>query len=131
MVFKQIFRVAFIALVWKQYKQIIVSSLGLFGFLYLVGSLHADFLQHAELNADSSNVGLSFVYKWTALAGGIILYFAYHYFRPRQKDPAKEKQQRIEKELAELHDEDDPFASIRARKKLRSRADFLMDKNKK
>jgi hypothetical protein len=131
MVFKQIFRLAFVALVWKQYKPIIVSSVSLFAYLYLVGSIHADFLQHAELNADNSNVGLSFVAKWAALAGGIILYFVYHYFRPKHKDPAKEKQRRIEKELAGLHDKDDPFASIRTRKKLRSRADFLIEKNEK
>ena len=128
MPFKQVFRFAFVALIWKQYKASIVSTVILFAYLYLVGSLHADFLEHSRLNDDKQNLGLSFVYKWAAFAFGLIVYFAYHYWRPREKNLAKEKQRQLEKELDELSPEDDPFAEIRARKKLRSRADFLIDK---
>lgn len=131
MPFKQVFRLAFVTLIWKQYKPVIVSTLLLFGFLYLVGSLHADFLEHTKLEGQSDGVGRSFVYKWAALAGGVLAYFAYHYFRPRKKDQAKEKRKRITQELAQLSDSDDPFASIRARKNLRSRSDFIMEKDKK
>lgn len=131
MAFKQIFRVAFVALVWKQYKAVIVSTLLLFLYLYLVGSVHADFLEHARLNSDKANLGLSFIYKWAAFGCGVVGYFAYHYFRPKPKDVSKERQKQIEQELAELDDEDDPFAAIRKRKTLRSRADFLMEKEKK
>lgn len=131
MVFKQIFRVAFVTLIWKQYKHVIISTLLLFGFLYLIGSLHADFLQHAQINGDKTNTGISFIYKWSAFAGGLLIYFAYHYFRPRKKNDEKTKQQKLEKELAELSDDEDPFAAIRARDKLRGRADFIMEDKEK
>lgn len=131
MAFKQIFRVAFVALVWKQYKAMIVSTFLLFLYLYLVGSIHADFLEHARLNDDKANLGISFVYKWAAFGVGVLAYFCFHYFRPRPKDVGKERQRKIERELDELSDEDDPFAEIRKRKTLRSRADFLIEKEKK
>lgn len=131
MPFKQAFRFAFVTLVWKQYKAVILSTIALFAYLFLVGSLHSDFLEHARLNADKQNLGLSFIYKWGAFALGLAIFFGYHYLRPRTKNVAKEKQKKLEKELNDLDPEDDPFATIRARDKLRSRADFLIEKNDK
>jgi len=124
--FKQVFRIAFVTLVWKQYKHIIVSTLVLFGFLFLVGNIHADFLKHAELQGAKTGLGISFVYKWLALAIGVVCYFAYHYLRTRQtnkKTNVKASQPSQETNI------DDPFSNIRTRKKLRGRADFLTDKD--
>jgi len=55
MVFKQIFRVAFIALIWKQYKGLIISTAILIAFLLLVGSVHSDYLTHRQLQNDMSS----------------------------------------------------------------------------
>lgn len=136
--FKQVFRVAFVTLIWKQYKHVIVSTLLLFAFLFLVGKIHADFLTHAELQGDKSGLGLSFLYKWLAFAGAVGLYFAYHFFwRARQtgdETDSKTKEKSVKKgflskatKAVEETDGDDPFDKIRSREKLRSRADFLID----
>ena len=132
--FKQIFRVAFVTLVWKQYKHIIVSTLVLFAFLYLVGNVHADFLRHAELQDQKEGLGLSFIYKWLGFLFGVVAYFTYHYFRTRvtgtdKTDKASKKKVANAKAALnnEADDGDDPFARIRSRKKLRSRADFLIE----
>lgn len=125
--FKQIFRVAFVTLIWKQYKHIIVSTLALFAFLFLVGNVHTDFLTHAKLQETKTGLGISFLYKWLAFALGVALYFAFHYYRTRQTN--KKPKKKDTPQTNQASDEQDPFTNIRERKKLRSRADFLTDTN--
>ncbi|MFT6407631.1 MAG: hypothetical protein ACJAQ6_001044, partial [Arenicella sp.] len=123
MVFKQIFRVAFITLIWKQYKALIVSTFLLVAYLLLVGSLHNDFLTHSQLQKDTSGSGISFVYKWLAYTVGIVLYFGFHALRnSRPKKQALQQKAKQANKQAK-HDSEDPFASIREKDTLRSRAD--------
>lgn len=135
MIFKQVFRIAFVALIWKQYKAWIISTVLLLLSLYLVSQIHADFLHHWQLQDDNSQTGLSFLYKWLAYIGSISLYCLYHFFRPKkkadEKKQNKEKQTALKKELENLSDDDDPFNAIRNRKKLRSRSDFILEKEEK
>ena len=133
MIFKQIFRVAFIALIWKQYKALIVSTVLLVTYLLLVGSIHDDYLTHSQLQKDPSgsgasngmSSGMSFVYKWAAYSLGVLLYFGFHAIRqpssPQENLPERARQANKDAK----HDLDDPFAAIREREKLRSRADFI------
>lgn len=129
MVFKQIFRVAFVALIWKQYKGLIISTVLLVAYLFLVGSVHQDYLTHSQLQKDTSGSGLSFIYKWAAYTAGILFYFGFHALRKTR--PAKEslsaKAQKANKEAK--NDLSDPFSAIREKEKLRSRADFIEQDN--
>lgn len=118
--FKQITRFAVVALVWKQYKRAIVSTVLLFAFLYMVGTLHEDYLAYAKLNA-SAAVGLSFAIKWGAMLMGVMLFLLYHFYLRRSKPPKKPPT------APPLNSADDPFAAIRQRKKLRSKADMLVE----
>lgn len=132
--FKQAFRVAFITLIWKQYKSVIVSTAILFTYLLLVSWLHSDYIASAQLEKQTTGLSKSFAIKWIAFAGGIGLYFLYHGIRrqmsksrpkdkavlmPRVADPNATKNIVNDAELAT-----DPFAHIRTRKKLRGRKDF-------
>jgi hypothetical protein len=130
MVFKQIFRVAFIALIWKQYKALIVSTALIIAYLLLVGSIHDDYLRLSQLQKDTSESGMSFIYKWAAYSLGVVLYFGFHAIRrpDSEKENLSERARQANKEA--IHDLDDPFTAIRERKTLRSRADFL-EQNKK
>jgi len=132
MIFKQVFRIAFVTLIWKQYKSVIISTLLLFGYLFIVSSVHADYLTHSELQNDTSGSGLSFLYKWLAFASGILAYFLFHYFRGRsakQTTKSVNVATKSKNGSTPTTDENDPFANIRERKKLRSRADFLEGKD--
>ena len=129
MIFKQAFRVAFIALVWKQYKAVIVSTLLLLAYLFIVSSIHKDYL--AAVGPDDINQ-VTFVYKWLAYIIGLIIYFGFHsaYRRFGSKKASANEKISQSKELTDT--DQDPFAAIRERKTLRSRADFLIgDENKK
>ena len=83
--FKQIFRLTFATFIWKQYKRIIVSTLLLFAYLWLVGSIHSDFLSYAELQTDQTMAGRSFLLKWAALVSGVVLYLAYNFIRSAKR----------------------------------------------
>ncbi len=125
--FKQVFRITFITFVWKQYKRAIVSTALLFGYLYLVGSVHEDYLNYAELE-QGADVGFSFIMKWSALLLGVMIYFVYHFLLRRSKS------ERADGKIPEPTlpgDENDPFAEIRKRKKLRSKAEMIIDKESK
>ncbi|MBT8114679.1 MAG: hypothetical protein KJP04_04835 [Arenicella sp.] len=124
--FKQVFRITFITFVWKQYKRAIVSTALLFGYLYLVGSLHEDYLNYAELE-QGADVGFSFIMKWSALLLGVMVYFVYHFLRRSKSERADGKSP----EPTLPGDENDPFAEIRKRKKLRSKAEMIIDKESK
>lgn len=130
MVFKQIFRVAFITLIWKQYKGLIISSLLLIAYLLMVGSVHDDYLTHAKLQKDSATTGISFIYKWLAYGLGILIYFAFHFFNGLRANKKDLNQKAVQANKDAKNDDSDPFAAIRDMDKLRSRADFI-EQNKK
>ena len=129
--FKQAFRLAFVALIWKQYKALIVSTLLLFFYIFLVGNIHDDYLAHLKLQDSTASTGMSFILKWGAYAGGLVLYFIFHWWRGRFREPdeqigeSKSSPRKNPKPMVSI--EDDPSAEIRERDNLRSRADFLME----
>ena len=106
----------------------------LFFYLWLVGSIHRDYLSYAELQADQSLAGTSFVYKWAALISGVIVYLAYHTIRRRSSFNSKKKPvNNLDPRSTEQTNTagPDPFAEIRLKEKLRSRAEMMIDKEKK
>lgn len=131
--FKQAFRFAFVALIWKQYKAVIVSTLLLFAYMFLVSNLHSDYLNHLKLQEQSTSSGLSFVYKWLAYLAAIFIYFLFHWWRSKAEKSKKDSKTSNRKDkkvmLDKIDPNDDPFADIRKRKTLRSRADFIDGKD--
>ncbi len=126
MIFKQAFRIAFVTLIWKQYKAVIISTLLLFAFFFIVSSVHNDYL---TATAQENRDRITFIYKWAAYAIGVIAYFAFHMIRGRMQPKKKGMKAKIEQSKQDENTGQDPFAAIRERKKLRSRAEFLMDEN--
>ena len=124
--FKQLFRLTFITLIWSRYKSVIVSTILLFIFFWLINKVHADFLTYSELQNSSEHLGLSFVVKWVVMLAGILLYFLYNHLarKSRRKKPAIKKDYNPS-------DDNDPFAEIRKKDKLKSKSDFILEKKSK
>jgi len=130
MIFKQVFRVAFVALIWKQYKAAIISTLLLIVYLLLVKNIHADILLAKTQSGTQAHIGLSIVIKWLAYALGVLAYLGFHIVRGLR--PRKKTRQEKAKEASlavTTGDANDPFSAILERKKLRSKADFLDGKD--
>jgi len=125
-VFKQAFRLTFITFVWKKYKRIIVSTTVLFATLWLIGFIHDEYLEFAKLHNDT-NLGLSFMLKWVALLGSVAIYLIYNFVGSR-----KQKKSKGQTEIPDTADDaDDPFAEIRVRKTLRSKAEMIIEEEGK
>lgn len=81
---KNIVRLTFVSYIWKRYKRLIVSTLVLFAYYWLVGKLHGDYIVYSELtakdladeatSADQTPLAYSFIIKWVALILGGIVY---------------------------------------------------------
>ena len=142
---KNIFRITLINFVWKRYAALIVTTLSLFIYFWLVGKLHEDFVAYSELNNDQEYLGLSFVIKWAAFLAGVIVYLL---FNTRHRSPKnfqetsqagvfdklnKSQNTAVEEEPTRNREfgsaEIDPFENIRKKEKLRSMADFIIEQN--
>jgi hypothetical protein len=141
---KNIFRLTVIGYVWKRYKILIVSTLVLFVYFWMVGLLHSDFVEFASLNEDKQYLGASFLFKWLALALGLVVYLVVNSRYGRkpaeginnkptdslggQFKTGKNKQFQVDANSNTNSDGTDPFEQIRKRDRLRSRADFIIEK---
>ncbi len=123
-------QLAVLGMLWKRYKRTIVATLLLFAYLWLVGVLHEDYVSYTELNQDNDHLALSFIIKWMAFIIGLLVYLLFHIFASpfRKTQPLESIDVNHVKPGEQLID--DPFAEIRHQKKLRSKADFIIEKKK-
>jgi len=124
--FKHIFRLTFLTFIWKKYKRVIVSTVLLLLFLWLVNFAHSEYLSFAKYQSEESNITLSFFVKWLSLILGAVIYLITVFWLPKKKIITKKN-----KDEAKLTNtgERDPFASIREKDQLRSRAEIMLEKN--
>ena len=143
---KNLFRITLISFIWKRYAAIIVTTLSLFIYFWLVGKLHEDFVAYSELNNSQEYLGLSFIVKWAAFLVGVIVYLLLNtrYRSPESfQDTSKtgfydELKSSQNNKMVELPTRKkdfesgaiDPFENIRKKEKLRSMADFIIEENK-
>lgn len=136
--FNQMIKWTVIISLWRKYKSHLISSLILIFTLVLINIIHQDYLAYAE-SAQSNSVGWSFLVKWALyiFAVGVFLWRIMVINKARSFDSTLHKmmqvQQAPEKDVGEGRQADsnkrDPFANIRGKKKLRSEADFLIEKD--
>lgn len=143
-----------VTFLWKKYKSTIVSTLVLIIYFSVVAVVHQDYLAYKELEGSSENLGLSFVLKWLAWLGGIVFYFLFDSIGSNNKlsgdklqsgkDRRNSKSSNDNKKsnknnsnedkkgtpAIDTDNQQDPFSAIREKKKLRSKADLLIEKNK-
>ncbi len=123
---KQIFRLTFLTFIWKKYQRIIVSTISLFVFFWLVNFAHAEYLSFAEFQSEDAQISLSFFIKWLCLVVGAIIYIIYHFVRADKK-PLKVKEMHSKKVGINDLDGIDPFDAIRHKDKLRTRAEIMLE----
>jgi len=128
---RNLVQLTLLSVFWRRYKSIILSTFVLFLYLWLIGKLHQDYVNYSELNSDHEYLALSFVIKWCAFILGIMVYLLLNSLFPRSKKLVPTVAKKNQKTESDQDAVVDPFAEIRQRKKLRSRADFIIEKHKK
>jgi len=123
-----------ITLIWKKYRRGIVAIAILIAYCWLVAIIHQDYLSYRALAGSDDTLGLSFILKWLAWLVGFAVYFFY------DSDPAKAAAQRpVAHSDNNIHTDasdqpprgdTDAFSAIRDKKKLRSKADVVIDKHR-
>ena len=136
---KNIVRLTVAGYIWKRYKVLILSTAILFAYFWLVGKIHDDYISYANLNGNSENIGFSFLLKWTAFVIGFGSYFFLNSrYRRSEKSTSISRHDAHSDSLVNAaktpdisgseSNQEDPFAKIRHKKKLRSLADQIIDK---
>lgn len=137
---KNLLHLTLLTVIWKKYRSMILSTLVLFGYFFLISLLHDDYLSYSELNQTQQQyLGISFIVKWLAFLLGLLiyLYFNFGFLWRRQERSSRESTRTRRSTETQGHNtagkpettvKADPFADIRNRDKLRSRADFLIEK---
>ncbi|MDJ0833365.1 MAG: hypothetical protein QNJ69_07550 [Gammaproteobacteria bacterium] len=129
---KNLLQLTVLTVVWKRYRTVIISTLLLFLGFWLLGQLHDDYIRYSELNDDKRFLALSFFIKWSLYILAVVGYLLYNArFSLRvgsSKDPVQADSSN--QSSGQPAQSADPFAEIRRRDKLRSRADFVIEKTR-
>ncbi len=138
--FNQVIKWTIIVSLWRKYKHHVFATLALLLSLVLVNYIHSDFVEYAKASAND-NIGYSYLFKWLVFIGLIGLYiwqikrvnkaakFDSKLHKMMNSAPTKPVKTQKTSNSDSTHSTD-PFANIRSKKKLRSEADFLIEKDK-
>ena len=138
---KNILRITLIGYIWSRYKTAVISTTGLIVYFWLVGKIHEDYVNYGQLSENTGYIGVSFVVKWLAILAGIAAYIALNVFRFNKAGIAKKGETNSSNSHSDFKTdksessnrirENDPFESIRTKDKLKSKADFIIEKSNK
>lgn len=137
--FRFLAKSALATVVWKRYRRPIGSTIALLISYFFIAMVHSDYVAWATTTAEHGHLWASFIVKWVALIGVSALYY---WFNTRNLAPANnapetgpdKKSKSRRKPAPETPDFSagpDPFADIRNKDKLRSRADIAMEQSPK
>ena len=151
----KIINIVLSGLLWRRYKLLIVSLVVLITSIFIIGKVHSDYLAYVQTQQTPVNVGWSFAVKWGAWLFVLLLFLLVNHLANKQKDKQavqdkpnntlsaiivdkfKGKKESIQtppqtsQNSTANNQENDPFAQLREKDKLRSYADLLIKKNKK
>ena len=138
--FNQLLKWTLVISIWRKYKKHIGITIILILALFLTSLVHQDFVNYS-LASDNSSLGLSYLVKWLVYLVLVSIYwFSVGKINENaSKDSDLHKKMKASKQRkpksTTLDQEDsssqDPFANIRGKKTLRSKADIALEKQSK
>jgi hypothetical protein len=135
--FNQLLKWTLVISIWRKYKKHIGITIILILALFLTSLVHQDFVNYS-LVSNNNSLGLSYLVKWLVYLALVSVYwFAVGKINKNaSKDSDLHKKMKASKKRTakstttaqEDSNEPDPFASIRGKKTLRSKADIALEK---
>ncbi|WP_045859920.1 hypothetical protein [Teredinibacter purpureus] len=125
------------SVVWRRYKTLIVSTVLLFLMYFVIALIHDDYVEYSLASQTENALGFAYIVKWAAMAIGTFVYYVINF------PPAILRKNKSGKRLRDAEEEavlgaacenfsenplrdNDPFAGIRQKKQLNSRADACL-----
>lgn len=140
-------KITLVSYIWKRYRRTLIALPLLLLYFWFVNLVHHDIIAYATLNDDTAWLGWSFLLKWLFILLGVTFFVFVHIsakpvdedllnpsFKKSLKESLKEKfrtEKITESEAFISSDVEDIFERIRNKKSLRSKADVVLEKNKK
>lgn len=137
--FRFLAKSAVATVIWKRYNRVIVATLTLLISYVLIAALHGDYIDYARSTGVTNFLWLSYFAKWGAylLITSVYYWFLKRALRPKRRDreaPIEQARTRTQKNKPRTEDSPttstDPFADIRRKDTLKSRADFAMQNHR-
>lgn len=134
--FRFLAKSALATFIYKRYRHTIVASLLLLFSYWVIAMIHSDYVDYATSADAREHLLLSYVLKWACLLSATLAYFFFINRRlhapagddvPPPVTPAEGKKA----STSATNEAADPFAGIRNKEKLKSRADIALDQNRK
>lgn len=135
--FRFLAKSALATVIWKRYRRPLGSTLALLVSYFFIAMVHSDYVDWSTTTSEHEHLWASFVVKWLALIGVTLLYYwfnsralsshnAHTETRTERQANTRTKRPRAPAESHTPTAGADPFAEIRRKDKLRSRADIAM-----
>lgn len=124
---KSLSKFTVLALLWQRYKSHIKPLLAFLAVLFVIFFAHSEYLSYSKAAQDNSYIGVSFLIKWLAV---LLAAAVYMLMTPKVKGAGKVKSKTAVKESSRVEQskqQADPFATIRAKSILKSKADFVIE----
>lgn len=128
-------KISVVTYIWRRHKRTLIALPALLLYFWMVNLIHVDVITYAKLKGQTTWLAWTFLIKWLFIFIGIAIFIVIHLNAKaaEQTDVSSavggRKNPKTEKAVDA--DEIDAFAAIRAKDKLRSRADMIIDKHKK
>lgn len=132
--FKQVIKYTLLAVIWRRYRSLIVGTLGLFFYFWLIGKLHQDFLAaYAQVNATDAALAVSFLIKWLLLGTGLVVWLIFLWFwrRPRAQADIAKSTRELARDIPTAPaspEVEQRFKQLREKQTLRSKSDLVIEK---
>lgn len=131
--FNQVIKWTIIAGLWKKYKRQVLATVAFLVSFYLVSFFHQEYLEYAKL-AGKTDLASSFFIKWivnlvviAVYLGSLKAFSVSNQKSKLRKDRAKRIADIIKASEPQKENKHDPFATIRKKKVLKSKGDYVID----
>lgn len=139
--FNKVLQITLLGFIWKRYSKLIVTTIFLFAYFWIVSRIHTDYLKFAELNDGNENIGFSFILKWIAFLTGVGIYALFNTYHKLPKIVPNNNPGSGNSNLTKINNKNtstkvtpdstdnksDPFSELRKKDKLRSKAEIIID----
>jgi uncharacterized PurR-regulated membrane protein YhhQ (DUF165 family) len=123
-------KLTLVSYIWKRHKRTLIALPILLIYFWVINLIHHDVIAFATLKENTQWLGWSFLIKWIFILLGVFAFVFIHLNVKNQPSSKPNPTVTDSSNTSDIAPEDDPFHNIRHKKKLRSKAEVILNDNK-